>query len=184
MTPARCSLLAVAAALAGCSTVKINTQYDPATPFSEYRTYAWITTAPGAEQAAPVRNPAVRAMIVTAIDREMAKRGLLLAAPDKEPDFLVSVLGWSHSRIEVTNYGYAYGGAYVYGPYGPSPVAVPVADVAEYTDGTLLLDFVDAKTHKLFWRGTATDTVTSTANVKDTIDDAVRHLLEAYPPKK
>lgn len=184
MSSLRCSMLALAAALAGCSSVKVNTQYDPTAKFAEYRTYAWITTPPGDEQAPPIRNPAVRALVVTAVDREMARKGLVLVTPDQDPDFLVSVLGYSRSRIEVQTYGYAYAGAYVYGPWGPGAVAVPATDVSEYKDGTLLLDFVDAKTHKLVWRGVASDTVASDANVKDTIDNAARHLLDAYPPKK
>ncbi len=182
MSSRRSSLLWLAAALAGCSSVKINTQYDPAAPYPTYRTYAWLATAPGAEQAAPIRDPAIRQLVVSAIDRELARKGMVRTTPDANPDFFVSVLGWAQSRIEVTNYGYAYGGAYVYGPYGPNPTVVPAVGVSQYTDGTLLLDFVDARSRKLFWRGIATDTIASGANVKDSIDAVARKLLDAYPP--
>ena len=94
------------------------------------------------------------------------------------------MIGWGQSRVEVTNYGYAYGGAYVYGPWGPTAVAAPIAEVNQYTDGTLILDFVDAQSKKLFWRGTATDTLTTPEQVPNVVDGAVRRLLEQYPPKK
>jgi hypothetical protein len=176
--------LAAAAVLAGCSTLKVKTQFDPTAPYPTYKTYAWLATQPGQEQAAAIRNPAVRSLVVDAVDREMKRKGFVRTTPDQNPDFLVSVIGWGQSRVEITNYGYAYGGAYVYGPWGPSAVAAPIAEVNQYTDGTLILDFVDAQSKKLFWRGTATDTLTTPEQVPNVVDGAVRKLLEQYPPKK
>jgi uncharacterized protein DUF4136 len=183
MPSLRFSTLALAAALAGCSSMKVKTEYDPAAPYATYKKYSWIAAEPGPEQAAPIRNPQVRALVITTIERELTKKGLVLAKGAEEPDFLVSVLGWTQQGVQVTNYGYAYGGAYVYGPYSAPIAPMPMTDVHVYTDGTLLLDFVDAKTKKLVWRGTATDTLTSPDRVPGIIDDAVRTLLEAYPPK-
>ncbi len=179
------SMAALAALLlAGCSTLKVNAQYDPAAPYPTYKTYAWLATAPGQEQVAAIRDPAVRVLVIDAVDREMKKKGLVRVTTDQNPDFFVSVIGWGHSRVEVTNYGYAYGGAYVYGPWGPSAVAVPVAEVNQYTEGTLILDFVDAKSKTLFWRGTATDTIANANQVRTVVDQAAYKLLEAYPPRK
>ena len=64
------------------------------------------------------------------------------------------------------------------------PVAAGV-DVRSYTDGTMLLDFVDAKAKKLVWRGTASDTFSSPdlGAVKRSVDEAVRQLVTSYPPK-
>ena len=46
-------VLAVTAALAGCSSVKIHTEYDPKTPFADYKTYAWNPTPAGPDQSRP-----------------------------------------------------------------------------------------------------------------------------------
>lgn len=183
MTQLRLSTLVLAAALAGCSSVKVNTEYDPTAPYETYKTYAWNPTPPGAEQAPEVRNPQVRSLVISAIDREMKREGLTLTSAESNPDFLVSVHGWAQSKIEVNNYGYAYGGAYRYGAYGTGYV-VPVTDVREYKEGTLLLDFVDAKTKQLVWRGTATDTIVSTGDLPKVIDGVVAELLRSYPPPK
>jgi hypothetical protein len=182
MPSLRLSMLLAVATLAGCATtVKIQTEYDPAAPYPAYRKYAWLNATPGPEQAAAMRNPAAYAMVVGALDRELAKKGFEKTTLEGNPDFVVAVLGNSQQRIEVTNYGYAYGGAYAYGPYGPGMV-VAAPEVRSYTDGTLLVDFVDAKSKKLFWRGTATDTVTSPDSLKASIDDAARQLVAAFPP--
>ncbi len=176
--------LAALAAATGCSSIKVQTQYDPAAPFASYKTYAWLATEPGAEQAAAIRNPAVRQLVVGALDQELRRKGLVRTTPDANPDFFVSVIGWAQSRVEITSYGYGYGGAYVYGPYGPHAAAVPVASATQYTDGTLVLDFVDAKTRKLTWRGTASDTISDASQVPGSIEEIARRLLEGYPPKK
>ncbi|HUL59724.1 MAG TPA: DUF4136 domain-containing protein [Anaeromyxobacteraceae bacterium] len=177
-------LLAAATALAGCSTVKVRTEYNPQAPFGDYKTYAWNPTPPGPDQTAPARNPAVREMIYSAIDRELAAKGLVKVAIDANPSFIVTALGWAERQVEVSNYGYAYSGSYVYGPYGPGYVATPVVEVRDYRVGTLVLDFSDAQTKKLFWRGTATDTIQDVSTLRASIDDAARKLLADYPPPK
>ena len=177
-------LIAVAA-LGGCaSTMKIQTEYNPKAEFAQYKTYAWNPTPAGPDQAPTARDPAVRAMIVAAIDREMAKKGLVKVPYEDDPSFIVTALGWAQRQIEVTNYGYVYAGSYVYGPYGPGyAVATPAVEVRDYHVGTLLLDFSDARTKELFWRGVASDTIQDVSTVRSTIDEAARKLLESYPPK-
>ncbi len=184
MASIRVSIVVLAAALAGCSSLKVNTEYDPTAPYPSYKTYAWVQTPPGPEQAPAIRNPIVREQVVAAVDRELATKGFARVSADANPDLLVSAHGWAQSRVEVTNYGYSYGGAYAYGPYRPIPVAGG-ADIHTYTDGTMLLDFVDAKAKKLVWRGTASDTFSSPdlTAVKRSVDEAVRQLVASYPPK-
>jgi len=186
MPTLRLSALALAATLAGCSTMKVATEYEASAPFATYKTWAWLSIDPGQEQAAAIRNPMVRKMVVEAVEREMAKKSLMKTSPDASPDFYVSVIGAARSHIEVTSYGYAYAGPYAYAPYGAYPVmAVPTAtEMREVAEGTLVLDFVDAKEKKLVWRGTASDSVTSVEAVRATVDEAVQKMLANYPPAK
>ncbi len=188
MISLRVSTLLAVAALAGCSSLKVNTEYDPTAPYASFKTYAWNPAPPGPEQAPAIRNPVIRDRVVAAVDRELGAKGFTRVTPDASPDLLVSVHGWAQSRVEVSSYGYAYGPGYVYGPaygpYQPMPVA-PAVEVHSYTDGTLLIDFVDAKARKLVWRGTAQDTFTTPDldAVRRSVDEAVRQLVGAYPPK-
>ncbi len=189
MLSPRLSILALAAALAGCSSLSVNTQFDPAAPYATYKTYAWNARSPGPEEAPSIRNPMIQQQVVAIVDRELAKKGFTLVKPESNPDVLVAVHGWAQSRIEVTNYGYAYGPGYVYGPaygpYQPMPVYAPATQVQSYTDGTMLIDFVDGKTLKLVWRGTASDSFSSPdpATVARVVDEATKQLMAAYPPK-
>ena len=128
-------------------------------------------------------------MIVAAIDREMGRKGLVKVAVEEDPSFIVTALGSAQRQIEVNNYGYVYGGSYVYGPYGGPygpgyTVAAPAVEVHDYHVGTLLLDFSDARTKKLFWRGVATDTIDDPSRVKKVVDDVAKKLLDSYPPSQ
>jgi len=184
MTTRLLSTVALAIALAGCSSMQVRTEYDPKAPYPSYKTYAWMSAAPGQEQTPPMRDPGLRQFVVQTIDAGMKAKGFELVKVDANPDLLLWVHGWRQGRVEVSNYGYAYGGAYVYGPYVSTAVAMPVVDVHEYTDGTLLLDFVDAKTKQMVWRGTATDTVLSGDDIRRSVQPAVAKLLDLYPPVK
>jgi len=56
------------------------------------------------------------------------------------------------SLLSATNFGYGYGYGYRrYGAWGGIPNNY--TNVSEYTEGTLIIDFVDAKTRKLVFRG-------------------------------
>jgi hypothetical protein len=112
----RWSLLALAIVLCSCSRLRVRTEYDPDATFSAYRSYAWLPTAPGQEQAAAIAQPGVRGLVIRAIDREMAHKGLVRTTPNADPEFFVSVMGWSQRRVEVTDYGYPYGPAYPHVP--------------------------------------------------------------------
>jgi hypothetical protein len=183
MPTVRALPLALLAAALGCagSQVNVQTEFDPKADPARYQTYAWIASPPGPEQAPAARNPLVRGWIVQAVERELAAKGLRKVELDASPSFLVAIHGYARSRIEVQQYGYTYG----YGPYGfyPAPVGV-MTDVREYKEGTLLVDFVDAGTKSLIWRGTATATLASQTPSQREVDVAVKEVLAAYPPPK
>lgn len=178
---ARCSFaVALAVALAGCSTVQIDTQYKRDVDFGKYRTYAWNPVEPGPEQSPEARKPDVRQFVLGAIELQLSARDFKRAAPGAAPDFLIAVHGWARDRIEVRQYGYAYG----YGPFGMYPMmGGPALEVRHYKEGTIVVDFIDASTRELFWRGTASDTFIPGTG-RDSIKEAIAMLLAAYPPPR
>jgi hypothetical protein len=175
--------LIIAAALAstlGCATAKVTTEYNQKTDFAAYKSYSWIDTGAGQEQAPAIRNPAVVAIVRQSMDRELAAKGLA-KVEGGQPDLLVAVHGMAKDRIEVQSYGYAYS---PYGYYG-GPFGAPVAygsSVQQYRDGTLLVDLVDARSKELVWRGTASDTVSDPAQVQSVVANAIHRLMAEYPP--
>jgi len=57
----------------------------------------------------------------------------------------------------------------------------------EKTEGTLVMDFVDAKTKSLLWRATVTDAVDPSATPEQKqkkIDEVIAAMLTQFPPKK
>ena len=67
-----------------------------------------------------------------------------------------------------------------YGTYGRGHWAMN-ADVQQYTEGTLVIDFVDSKTHKLVFRGLAQAAVGSSERNAAAVQEAVNKIVAAYP---
>ena len=55
------------------------------------------------------------------------------------------------------------------------------ADVQQYTEGSLLIDFVDRKTHKIVFRGLGQAAVGSTERNAAAIQEALNKIVAAYP---
>ena len=55
------------------------------------------------------------------------------------------------------------------------------ADVQQYTEGSLVIDFVDGKTHKIVFRGLGRAAVGSTERNAAAIQEAVNKIVAAYP---
>jgi len=52
-----------------------------------------------------------------------------------------------------------------------------------YTVGTVILDLYDAKTQKLLWRGTASDTIPEkSSSLAKKIDKAAVKMFKKFPP--
>jgi len=54
-------------------------------------------------------------------------------------------------------------------------------DVSQYTEGTLILDFVDSKTQKLVFRGIAAGTVGDPKSNSAMIKEVVEKIVADYP---
>jgi hypothetical protein len=168
----------------------INYDYDAQAEFDRYRTYAWMKNATGTrdgvKQHIPTGGPLDK-RIRSAAARHLASKELEVSAND--PDLLVIYHLGTQEKIQATSYGYSYyphysgwGGGYpYYSGYGGHRV-----DIYQYTEGTLILDLVDARTEQLVWRGYATDTLEqnpSPEKVESRLDEAFHRMLSNYPPR-
>src|SRR4029450_661794 len=139
--------------LAACETVTVTTDHDPAAHFAAYKTY---TLAPANRGETPCT--VAEAALQESVRTELAKRGIT-EAPGKKADLDVVRHVFVHEKVSVqqyTDWGYGYHGSwpYSYGRYGMWYGApVTYTDVNTYGEGTLILDFVDARTKKLVFRG-------------------------------
>ena len=175
----RLMLTATAFVLAACSTVTVTTDYDKATAFGKYRTYSLAPAANG-RTLSPTSEAALRGSLRSSL----AARGLTETSGRGNLSVVRHV--FTQEKVEVnqyTDWGYGYGAwPYRYGYYGFWPgMPRTYTDVTQYTQGTLVLDFVDTKTGKLVFRGVGRAIVGSPETNARRIQEAVEKIVSAYP---
>jgi hypothetical protein len=169
------AVLALAAA-AGCSGISTTTDYDPATDFSKYRTWAWMDSGPANEKIDPLTDGRIR----TAVETQLIQQGYRKV--EGNPDFAVKYHAAVQQKIESRPTTVSVGYGFRYGAVGLSS-----SEVYTYNEGTLVLDFVDPKAKDLIWRGTAAGSVDPSRSPEERtarIQEAVAKILGRYPPKK
>ena len=175
------SALASIVALGGCATMNIATDWDPAVDFAKLETYDWI---PEPEPGGPGDNDSlITDRVHRAVDRELAAKGYRRQTSGT-PDFLIGYYAAVESKLDVQvlndYYGYRPGwGSWDYGVGSRT-------HVREVHQGTLILDISNPHSAKLMWRGIPEAEVPPAASPQEseeTISEAVRLVLERFPPQ-
>ena len=161
------------------SNITYNYDWDRDEDLSRYSTYAWMSVPaemPANVQAARTNNDLLDKRIRRAVDAGLSAKGLRLVESNQTFNIVYHI--GSEDKVSVTDWGYRYGP----GPWGYYGRDI---DVRQYTQGTLIIDFVDAETSQLFWRGEATKSVYPNATqeeIDETINEAVAGILRNWPP--
>lgn len=174
-------------ALAGCSSIDVHTDHDPSADFSQYRTYDWEPVEPGHEASdlSGVPNPLLEKRIRSAVEAQLAEKGLRKAGAEAAPDLLVRSRVVQRQRLESTGSHVGLGLGFGRGYWGAGVAGYPGGvETRQYTEGTLVLDFIDSRTNHLVWRGIATDTVGPPEDSQEDVSEAVAETLEKYPPSR
>lgn len=166
--------------MTGCSTISVNYDYDHDINWTKYNSYAWLTS-PEAVGANPASNQLSGGLldkrIHEAVSIEMTARNI---SQSDSPDLLLKYHLGTEEKVQVTDWGYSYSN-YYWG-YGGRQV-----DVYQYTQGTLVLDFIDAESKTLVWRGSATGTVDgaqrSPAEMQERINKVINKVMSNFPPQ-
>ena len=172
--------LLAACAFAACSTVTVTTDYDHSAPFAKYKTYR-LAPASRSQTLGPISEAALRA----SLRRELTARGVAETTTGKA-DLAVVRHAFHEKKLAVhqyTDWGYGYGAwPYRYGYYGMWAGAPRTyVDVNHYTEGTLVVDFVDARTQRLVFRGIGKAVVGGPESNARKIDEAVTKMIAAFP---
>jgi len=171
-------VLVLVALVSGCSNLSVKYDYDQNVDWAKFKTFGWIqnphkTTDPtSALQDTPLLEQRIR----NSVDYEMRQRGI---TPSDSPDLQVAYFVGAKDKIQVTDWGYRYSD-YYWG-YGGRQI-----DVYQFTEGSLVIDLVDAQTHQLVWRGTGTkvidDSPMSPEEMQQRVDKVVHKIMESFPP--
>ena len=168
-----------AATLSACATsMTVGSHVAHDLDLSRFRTFDWgPADALPTEDARLAENPVFKDRVQGAIENGLAARGFQLIAPGETADLLIHYHAHISQRINVLHADRAY---------GCSQADCP-PDLEEYEAGTLVLDFVDARTNTLVWRGWAQTRVEDMLHKPDvmanTINETVARILLRLPPK-
>lgn len=165
----------LAAAASACSSVSVATDYDESADFSALRTFAWMPPAPG-EPPPFAGNTIVEKRVTAAVERELGARGL--KRDDASPSFLIAVHTLSRDVLSVTtwpSWGYGWHDHHM-GAWDDH------VEVNQYTEGTLVLDFVRPGPEGLLWRGVARSVIDNETGSAEFVNEVIGKLLADFPP--
>jgi len=168
------------ALLAGCSGIKVRSDYDPTADFSTLRTYAWLPT-PRAKTGDPrIDDPLINARIERAIDRAVAAKGFARVETE-QADFHVTFYIGIDRKLDVTTMPRSYG---YYGRWGGF-YGGTTTYVDQYDVGTLLIDVIDRGRNELVWRGVGETRLRQSRTPQESeqrIQQTVDAVLKDFPP--
>jgi hypothetical protein len=149
----------------------VSTNSMPGTDFSKYHTYKWVTI-----EGATYPNQIVDAQIKTAIDSQLAAKGLTKTDSDKADLYIgyQASIGQEKQWNAYGTGGFRWGGG------------MATATASTISTGTLVLDMYDPTNKQLVWTGRVTKTLDPNANQEKkqkNLDKAMQKLLKNFPPK-
>lgn len=169
------ALIAVLCLLvAGCSSVRVNSDYDKKVDFSKYKTYAFLKAGMDKMEVSDLD----KKRIMHSMEEVMATKGF---TKSDTPDLLVNLFTKEREQVDVNqfNAGWGYGWGWGWNPY----VWGGQTAINRYIEGTLFIDLIDAKKKELIWQGEGEGTLTKDTHKKDAmVKEFVTKILEQYPP--
>jgi hypothetical protein len=169
---------------AGCAGRQVSTDYSPATGFSRFRTFAMVSPPDsGAQQLLDQR-------VRNAVQVQLDAKGLTETGRQKADLFVgYGMVDRTHKDGYTYRDGWGWGGGWGWRYYRWG-VAWPMSvqrRVETYTDGTVVVHLIDAKTKKVVWEGEVADVVplpvANPQRATKQVDMAVAKLFSKYPPK-
>ena len=154
-------VLFIAVVTISCSPVySVSHDYDRGTDFTKLKTYSWLPLNP-VDQISELNLERIQ----TAVNSQLESKGFKKVS--KNPDFSIVVrVGTKEEYWDGSGYyGYRY--------------------ARRIEAGTLLVDFVKSREHRLIWRGEARAAVGSRYSpekLDKLVDEAVARILKEFPP--
>jgi hypothetical protein len=174
-TRGACAAGVLLAAACGPS-IHVDTDYSRQADFGGYHTYAFADV-PAAAAPQNALDPLMTEKVRAALDHFLPGKGLQKVADSSQADLVVYTWGSSQQKIQIDSWGYTYAGWRYGGVYAPNTT------VQNYSEGTLVVDFIDPRKKQLVWRGTATGTADDRKEASRLLQQAVSDMLRKYPPK-
>ena len=173
----RSVFIALLLLFAGCSTMKVQSDYDPKFDFKQLRTFAVVI--PESKNGKTL----AQARIAEALQAQMVKKGYI-AAEKSDADFLMIFHTDVTTKQQVVTdyqmvgiypmYGFGFGGA----------VSVPVQSEYTYNEGKIIIDAVNPRGNVIFWQSVTTDELENLKTPEERIkyiNHAVDESMKSFP---
>jgi hypothetical protein len=151
---------------------KAHSGYQAGVDFKGLKSYSWLYMHLAGNMGAYTMDS-----IKDAVYTQMKARGL--TETQVNPDILIGAYAGREERVItrlMTSYGRGPGGYWRGEKF----------ETYQYTEGTLILDLIDAKKRTLIWRGWATSDMSGELKPRKReklVMDAVERILKSFPPK-
>jgi hypothetical protein len=155
--------LVAVAALIGCATAQVTTDWDRDTSFGDYHTYAWTDTP---QMEAMQHGTLLDRRLRSAVEDQLAAKGFRKLEATGDADVLLVYHAGVRDRIDVQQWGYV----------------ARRSDVRQYQEGTLVIDVVDARSKSLVWRGTAAGEMRGPDHSGQRLAKAMQKMFASFPP--
>ncbi len=160
---------------------------------NKYSTYAWLPSQDRGDTSL-YNNEILQSNLIATVDDQLQMRGF--KGDGKNPDLLVlmHIMFEHETEVERTprysSYNYLYPSWYVFGGYAYYYNAYDRItyidgfdiDTVHYTEGTVVVDIIEAKTNKLLWRGWS-ERLISPATYKNSLEKDVKAIFKEFPVK-
>jgi len=159
--------------LLGCSSLKVNVDYDPEFKFLDQKSFAIVHHNREGEDTL------FNDRFIKALESDLKEKAYIQA--DKNSAHLIFVFHVNvESKVDIdTDYTMAGYGRYAYG--GPM---VSTTRTYKYTKGTLIIDALNPKDNKIVWRVITTDILKSYDNPTERtvyIQKVVHEAMKNFP---
>jgi hypothetical protein len=169
---------------AGCAGQQVSTDYSPKTSFSHFRTFALVMPPDSAGQQ--LLDQRVR----NAVQAQLDAKGLTQADRQSADLFVgYGMVDKTYTNAYTYRDGWGWGGGWGW-RYWRWGVAWPMTvdrQIETYTDGTVVVNLIDAKTKQVVWQGQVADVVdlpvANPVRATQQIDAAVAKMFAKYPPQ-
>jgi Domain of unknown function (DUF4136) len=149
----------------------VKTDYDHNANFGQYKTYSW--------EKVHTKDPLLVDRIKSAVNSALAAKGWTEVPSGGDVEVFAIETTQNQQTLDTFYNGFGAGRRWGFrGGFGDATTTVET-----YAVGTLVVDLFDAKTEKLIWRSSSSDTLSDKAdkNTKN-LDKGVNKMFQHFPP--
>jgi hypothetical protein len=157
----------------GSSARQVKTDYDRSANFAQYKTYSW--------EHVKTKDPLFVDRIKNAVNIALAAKGWTQV--ESGGDVSIVAIQMTSNQETLNTFYNGFGGGWGWRRFGGGGFGEATTTTETYTVGTLVVDLFDAKTKRLLWRGSSSDTLSNNSdkNIKN-LDKGVEKMFKQFPP--